>query len=378
VTTCEKGEKPMGSVSHRDVRDVLDVTRKFFDYKEVDELRKNVLGLLDPLFCTDRGNFFLTSDLEERLDLKSIVNTGIEGKYIDQFRQHYHKWDPFVRSLSCCQSDVYTTEQLLPYEDLRKTKYYNEFLKPQKIHSQIVIYLRSAKHLLGVVALFRPPAQEVFSETDRIKAEMMVPYLTAALEKTIVSDQVAQKELIINSIASGVPSKGIVVLNENLEKVYINETARDILSAMTENHEKKGQEARLPELLQRRCEECVRSTPDGMTGDRKGEYSLSVEVAGRNVLLHMRLVHSPPKNPFLILFLEPDERSVPFAKRLVEAGLTRRELEVVSLVCQGLSNAAISEKLFISEYTVWNHLRSIFEKVGVRNRTSLAHLIATL
>ncbi len=48
---------------------------------------------------------------------------------------------------------------------------------------------------------------------------------------------------------------------------------------------------------------------------------------------------------------------------------TRRELEVVTLLAQGLSNREIADKLFISEHTVRNHLGHVFGKLGVSSRT---------
>jgi DNA-binding CsgD family transcriptional regulator len=47
------------------------------------------------------------------------------------------------------------------------------------------------------------------------------------------------------------------------------------------------------------------------------------------------------------------------------------EEELVKLVVRGLSTTRISQMLFISEHTVHNHLRSVFEKVGVRSRGEL-------
>jgi DNA-binding NarL/FixJ family response regulator len=48
---------------------------------------------------------------------------------------------------------------------------------------------------------------------------------------------------------------------------------------------------------------------------------------------------------------------------------TARELEVTTLLAQGLSNREIGEALFISEHTVRNHLGHIFAKLGVGSRT---------
>ncbi len=49
--------------------------------------------------------------------------------------------------------------------------------------------------------------------------------------------------------------------------------------------------------------------------------------------------------------------------------LSPRELEVLGLVAQGLSNPAIAKKLFVSEATVKTHLLHVFEKLEVNDRT---------
>lgn len=52
-------------------------------------------------------------------------------------------------------------------------------------------------------------------------------------------------------------------------------------------------------------------------------------------------------------------------------GLSPREREIVDLVVRGVSNRKIATTLYISEYTVQDHLSNIFDKVGVRGRQAL-------
>jgi DNA-binding NarL/FixJ family response regulator len=55
--------------------------------------------------------------------------------------------------------------------------------------------------------------------------------------------------------------------------------------------------------------------------------------------------------------------------------LSSRQKEILELVGEGLSNAAIAERLFLSESTVKQHLRSAFKVLGVSNRTEAARLV---
>jgi len=54
------------------------------------------------------------------------------------------------------------------------------------------------------------------------------------------------------------------------------------------------------------------------------------------------------------------------------ARLTQRELEVVALVAQGLSNTQIAQRLYLSNGTVRNHISAILEKTGLEHRTQIA------
>jgi DNA-binding NarL/FixJ family response regulator len=55
--------------------------------------------------------------------------------------------------------------------------------------------------------------------------------------------------------------------------------------------------------------------------------------------------------------------------------LTARQREILGLVVEGLSNAEIGKRLYLSESTIKQHLRAAYKALGVRNRTEAARLI---
>jgi len=58
----------------------------------------------------------------------------------------------------------------------------------------------------------------------------------------------------------------------------------------------------------------------------------------------------------------------------LELDLTPREREVLALIGQGLPNAAIAQKLFVSEATVKTHINNLFAKLSVRDRAEAVRL----
>ncbi len=65
---------------------------------------------------------------------------------------------------------------------------------------------------------------------------------------------------------------------------------------------------------------------------------------------------------------------VPNDKRRDDLGITRRELEILELIAQGLSNREIAGKLFVSENTVKTHCSRAFDKLGARRRTEAVQM----
>jgi len=71
------------------------------------------------------------------------------------------------------------------------------------------------------------------------------------------------------------------------------------------------------------------------------------------------------------------QAAAPFSpndKKREGLNITRRELEILELVAQGLSNREIATKLFVSENTVKTHCSRAFDKLGAKRRTQAVQL----
>jgi DNA-binding CsgD family transcriptional regulator len=60
--------------------------------------------------------------------------------------------------------------------------------------------------------------------------------------------------------------------------------------------------------------------------------------------------------------------------RIETLGITPRELEVLQLIAEGLSNKEMAERLFVSENTIKTHTSRVFDKLGASRRTQAVQI----
>ena len=90
---------------------------------------------------------------------------------------------------------------------------------------------------------------------------------------------------------------------------------------------------------------------------------LGLKLTSRKEVLVVKEVPVPSVQPFSLN-----------QERLKNLGITKRELEILELMAQGMSNREIAEKLFVSENTVKTHSSRLFDKLGAKRRTQAVQL----
>lgn len=114
--------------------------------------------------------------------------------------------------------------------------------------------------------------------------------------------------------------------------------------------------------LYQQVEECA-ALSEGM------KLMKSVDVEGHKV--DALVVNDGERITTLLYPLDEDQEK--FKKQEIffkERGLTRSELRIMQMVMQGMTNAAIAEKLFISKATLKTHLNNIYKKLPASMRPS--------
>ena len=100
--------------------------------------------------------------------------------------------------------------------------------------------------------------------------------------------------------------------------------------------------------------------------------------AGLGIWLGLKLTR---RQEVVVVKEVPVAAMQPFAlnkERLRDLGITKRELEILELIAQGMSNREIADKLFVSENTVKTHSSRLFDKLSARRRTQAVQIAKEL
>jgi DNA-binding CsgD family transcriptional regulator len=165
-------------------------------------------------------------------------------------------------------------------------------------------------------------------------------------------------------------SPGILILDPNDQLTYSNSTALDYFPAL-----RRGRIS--SEILD--LSRSFRSQARPQRNQTEAAFSLVVDSASGLPLslraFPLRERRSGKAVGFVMILVEKivDRHlaELDFDKIRRDYGLSQRETEVLGLISRGLSNQQISGKLYISEYTVKDHIKKILSKMNLRSRSGI-------
>jgi DNA-binding CsgD family transcriptional regulator len=359
-----------------DLSQVVRVGKTASRCDDVDQVRTEVLNMLPDVFGVERAGFFLAYSYPlPRLDLDNVASRGMDPTYLALFRERYYKIDPLFEAI-CVSKAAVPARDVVSHKHWIKSEHYCDFAKPQFIRDGLAINIRAGDRLLGVLMLVRSEHERNFSSEEMMKADLIAPYLAGAMGRATFLDKARKTEKIISIICRDLPYEGIVVLDESLTPIYVDKEVQRTFSQSIGDHEHyEDPSVTLPKDLYLQCQKLLQGHVGTMQPAKRQQIDLIVKGDKQSVPVTVSLVHASKNSRLCLICIGRNEPKSMMPEHSKELGLTCRESEIVGLVCQGLRNSEIGEKLFISEHTVENHLHSIYEKLEVTNRTTLSYKV---
>ena len=328
------------------------------------ELRRKVLKELRRIVPIDAA-WFATVDPATLLFTSSVADEVLRpaaGRFIDnelliddvnQFARLAHRASP-VATLSAATSGR-----------LDQSERYREILAPLALGDELRVALRSAGSCWGFMCLHRERGRSGFSQAEVAYIEQLAPHLAVGLRTSLLTPA---------SCADSVTgSPGLIIMSPDGLIVSTTATADAWLSDLMDY----GGPDRLPEaVLGVAARVRARADREEVPSALLPRARLQTR-SGRWLLVHGARLTGPGQEEQVAIFVE-EARPAEVAPLILEAyQLTKREGEIVQLLALGHSTAEIGRRLCITENTIQDHLKSVFDKVGVRSRRELIASIFT-
>ena len=237
---------------------------------------------------------------------------------------------------------------------------WNRYVRPYGGDQELLVALRTrAGDTWGVLGLYREPGRPQFDPDELRFLREVSPYLAEGARRGLLVGEAADPE--------GPEAPGLVVLREDWSVESLTPGVARWLEELPDGDwEGRG---RLPPSVLAVAGRALRTAEHP---DAPGEIALArvLSRAGRWMVLHgAALVGDGARRVAVIVEPAHPARISPLL--MAAYGLTEREQEVTRLVLQGNSTVEIAERLLVSAQTVQQHLKSVFDKTGVRSRREL-------
>jgi DNA-binding CsgD family transcriptional regulator len=224
---------------------------------------------------------------------------------------------------------------------------------------ELIAALRTpAGQVWGALGLYREPGQPLFDDQELAFVRSVAPHLAEGARRALLVGEATDPE--------GPDAPGLVVLSQEGEVESATPGVERWLGELPDGDWDTG---KLPSAVLAVAGRALRTADHP---DQPGEVAVSrvLSQAGTWVVLHGASLVSGHSHRVAVI-VEPAHPARIAPLLMSVYGLTEREQDITRLVLQGNSTAEIADRLVVSAHTVQQHLKSVFDKTGVRSRRDL-------
>lgn len=230
---------------------------------------------------------------------------------------------------------------------------YRDIMRPLGLGDELRVALVSETRCWGYLCLHREDGPAGFGTGELRTVARLAPHLAHAMRTATVRAA---------STATAPSRPGVVLLAPDRSLVAMTSEAEEALSTLE------------PDRI-RPLPPAVYTVAAALAAAESGaarQPSVRVRtLTGTWLYLHASRLDAPDAKGGVAVVVEPVEPRDTVPMLLAAHGLTRRETDVTRLVLRGRPTRAIADELCISVHTVQDHMKAVFDKVGVHSRRDL-------
>lgn len=357
------GQNEWHSMDELSAQDYQKILEFMYEIKNNSNKMHNILHGLNKCFGCSCSSFWLVKD---DYSMVEPVGANIDRNLLLDYERNLYKYDDF--GLQHINPSVLSSANVLDYDRFvlpDKDTPYTSRLKKEKIHHKYSIMLRNNRKICGAIALFQPldSGKEGTKLSSRC-LETVAPFIDQEYTNLKISRK-SEQILSILQTELNTSETGVVLFDrDNLDRIiYYNPKCTKYCFDFVGNGH--------PNTI---VSDFIHNVIEPFIRAHSNIKELSVEIpTSKGNIYKIRIMEGAAENNNICtIFISP--RNTYDRDDTVQSlfsQLSPREREITLLISQGMTNAKIAERLFISVSTVKSHIKHVFEKANVSNRTSL-------
>ncbi|WP_127486492.1 helix-turn-helix transcriptional regulator [Paenibacillus ehimensis] len=300
-------------------------------------------------------------DPQTLLSTGAITEEGVEAIHHRLFEFEYSRGDVNAYDRLVHAADPVATLSGATEGQMERSARYREVLLPAGFHDELRAALVYEGACWGYLTLFRHADRPLFQEEERRFISSLVPSMASQLRKTSLAPPPGE-------LAWMEEGPGILVLSDRFAAVSSN-TAADRWLARLRQWERID-DGTLPRPIRAVCSRAL--WEPAAAGERTSPAKVCIRLPqGPYLTIQASRLSGPSTAVQLAVWFEPAKPSDMLPLIAEAYGLSEREKQILERIVRGLSTKELARELHISPYTVQDHLKSIFEKTGVKSRREL-------
>ncbi|GJH30397.1 hypothetical protein [Caballeronia novacaledonica] len=316
--------------------------------------------------------------------VRAMDFVGIAPEYRATYEQHFGHIDPIFWPVTMLPEGTVLTDAVVPRAQLERSEFYQDWVRPQQMHSIAVVNFLRTDAISGVIGLPRTAHGRPFHEEDLRLLRMLLPHLRRAIHMQLRLGTLARQEQV-TSAALDALRHAVAIVDQDCRPLFINRSAQKIIAGRdglainatmlcaSTNRLTQMLHALVARATARsECETCGGAMTLMRPSGKRALNALVARLCGNSTWPGV----GESTRAALILISEPERDAMASEDVLISLyGLTRSEARIAGRLGRGDSLCTVADSLGVLTSTARTHLHHAFAKTSTQRQSELARLV---